>query len=211
MAIQADELRQRGAHFTKPGPGEAESMERDEREPHRTGVMRLNEAAREAREASRERDFSNMDQADIIGAIAKLQETVEAEKQSNAEVARRLDRMLYQVQGLVDAIERIQSETHDEAHSAQQFALNGVNRAQSEAGKLTIANIQEVTEAGKKGLTDVMESTKAYIETATRESQERITRLAMITLPDKLFHSLKWVCMVLALFILCHMVWQIFM
>ena len=40
------------------------------------------------------------------------------------------------------------------------------------------------------------------------ESKRRIERLAMVTLPDRMFHFLKWTALMLVLFILVHIVWQ---
>ncbi len=46
--------------------------------------------------------------------------------------------------------------------------------------------------------------------TMVLESKRRIERLAMVTLPDRMFHFLKWTALMLVLFILVHIVWQMF-
>ncbi|WP_173019913.1 hypothetical protein, partial [[Ruminococcus] torques] len=87
----------------------------------------------------------------------------------------------------------------DETHSAEQAALNGVNKAQEKAQEITLRNIDEATQRSKKA-----------IDTMVLESKRRIERLAMVTLPDRMFHFLKWTALMLVLFILVHIVWQMF-
>lgn len=60
------------------------------------------------------------------------------------------------------------------------------------------------TKQSKTSIREVMESSEQYIDSLTLESKRRIGRLALITQPDRLFHVLKWVALILVLFILSH-------
>lgn len=97
------------------------------------------------------------------------------------------------------ATEELYNSAKDETHSAEQAALNGVNKAQEKAQEITLRNIDEATQRSKKA-----------IDTMVLESKRRIERLAMVTLPDRMFHFLKWTALMLVLFILVHIVWQMF-
>ena len=179
------------------------AMSFEELEKERTeGVSSLSREARDVRNAGRRLESEEMD-SDLIGAVIKLQQTVEKsaaeQKASNERTVKQMQRMLYTLRDLIDEVDRIKSDTQDEAHSAQQAALNGVNRAQKDAEEITIKNISEVTERSK-----------VYIDTWVQESRRRIERLAMITLPDRLFYFGKWLALILALIILCHVFWQLF-
>ena len=55
----------------------------------------------------------------------------------------------------------------DESHTAQQAALSGVNRAQQEAERLTILNLDKVTK-----------KSEAYIDSMVQLAKRRIERLA---------------------------------
>ena len=57
---------------------------------------------------------------------------------------------------------------------------------------------------------EATQRSKKAIDTMVLESKRRIERLAMVTLPDRMFHFLKWTALMLVLFILVHIVWQMF-
>lgn len=196
------------AKNVKESLGQGEDMERDEKrvEPHISGVRNLSETACEMRAAGRklvnedddkEKDIDDYDR--LSGAVKKLQESVDAQKAEVAQTVKRMNQILYEMRGLVDEVERIYTDARDESHSAEQAALNGVNKAQEKAQEITLRNIDEATQRSKKA-----------IDTMVLESKRRIERLAMVTLPDRMFHFLKWTALMLVLFILVHIVWQMF-
>jgi len=196
------------AKYLKESLGQGEDMERDEErvEPHISGVRNLSETACEMRAAGRklvnedddkEKDIDDYDR--LSGAVKKLQESVDAQKAEVAQTVKRMNQILYEMRGLVDEVERIYTDARDESHSAEQAALNGVNKAQEKAQEITLRNIDEATQRSKKA-----------IDTMVLESKRRIERLAMVTLPDRMFHFLKWTALMLVLFILVHIVWQMF-
>ena len=185
-----------------------QDIERDDErvEPHISGVRNLSETACEMRAAGRklvnedddkEKDIDDYDR--LSGAVKKLQESVDAQKAEVAQTVKRMNQILYEMRGLVDEVERIYTDARDESHSAEQAALNGVNKAQEKAQEITLRNIDEATQRSKKA-----------IDTMVLESKRRIERLAMVTLPDRMFHFLKWTALMLVLFILVHIVWQMF-
>lgn len=196
------------AKNVKESLGQGEDMERDEKrvEPHISGVRNLSETAREMRAAGRklvnedddkEKDIDDYDR--LSGAVKKLQESVDAQRAEVAQAVKRMNQILYEMRGLVDEVERVYTDARDESHSAEQAALNGVNKAQEKAQEITLRNIDEATWRSKKA-----------IDTMVLESKRRIERLAMVTLPDRMFHFLKWTALMLVLFILVHIVWQMF-
>lgn len=196
------------AKNVKESLGQGEDMERDEKrvEPHISGVRNLSETAREMRAAGRklvnedddkEKDIDDYDR--LSGAVKSLQESVDAQRAEVAQAVKRMNQILYEMRGLVDEVERIYTDARDESHSAEQAALNGVNKAQEKAQEITLRNIDEATQRSKKA-----------IDTMVLESKRRIERLAMVTLPDRMFHFLKWTALMLVLFILVHIVWQMF-
>lgn len=196
------------AKNVKESLGQGEDMERDEKrvKPHISGVRNLSETAREMRAAGRklvnedddkEKDIDDYDR--LSGAVKKLQESVDAQRAEVAQAVKRMNQILYEMRGLVDEVERIYTDARDESHSAEQAALNGVNKAQEKAQEITLRNIDEATQRSKKA-----------IDTMVLESKRRIERLAMVTLPDRMFHFLKWTALMLVLFILVHIVWQMF-
>lgn len=196
------------AKNVKESLGQGEDMERDDKrvEPHISRVRNLSETAREMRAAGRklvnedddkEKDIDDYDR--LSGAVKKLQESVDAQRAEVAQAVKRMNQILYEMRGLVDEVERVYTDARDESHSAEQAALNGVNKAQEKAQEITLRNIDEATQRSKKA-----------IDTMVLESKRRIERLAMVTLPDRMFHFLKWTALMLVLFILVHIVWQMF-
>ena len=184
-----------GKHFKEA----RREMELEDERFERTAGIRshLSEEALDMRNAGRKLESSD-DNATLAGLMNRMQDLQIAQKQNNERLVKSMDRLLYQTREILDEVERIRKEAKDEGHAAQQAALNGVNRAQQEAERLTIKNIETVTKKSEE-----------YIDNMVQVAKRRIERLALITLPDKLFQSLKWVVMVLLLFILSHMAWQI--
>lgn len=165
----------------------------------RDGPVRshLNEEARDMRNAGRKLETSE-DEMTLAGLVKRMQDLETTQRQNNECLVKGMNQLLYQMREILDEVEHIRSEAKDETHNAQQAALNGVNRAQQEAERLTIENINTVTKKSTE-----------YIDNMVLVAKRRIERLALITLPDKLFQTLKWVVLVLALFILSHIAWQI--
>lgn len=179
-------------------------MERDEeRVEHESGIYNLSSETRELRNAGRklvsdEDDAVNEDRQ-LIGAVKELQESVIAQRADITRAVKKMNQMLYEMRNMVERVESIYTEAKDDEHAMQQAALNGVNKAQLKAEEITLRNIDEATQRSKK-----------VIDTMALESKRRIERLAMVTLPDRMFHFLKWTALMLVLFILVHIVWQMF-
>ena len=179
-------------------------MERDEeRVEHESGIYNLSSETRELRNAGRklvsgEDDVVNEDRQ-LIGAVKELQESVIAQRADITRAVKKMNQMRYEMRNMVERVESIYTEAKDDEHAMQQAALNGVNKAQLKAEEITLRNIDEATQRSKK-----------VIDTMALESKRRIERLAMVTLPDRMFHFLKWTALMLVLFILVHIVWQMF-
>lgn len=157
----------------------------------------LSEEARDMRNAGRKLVESAPGEGDIQGAVMELKALIHEQRLSNRKVAEQMQAMVRTMQEVLDEVEEARRDALDTEHAARQMALDGVTRAQKEAGEITIRNINEVTERSK-----------VCIDRMVQESRRRIERLALITLPDRLFHFCKWVVLLLALFILVHVVWQ---
>lgn len=196
------------AKHLKESLGQGEDMERDDErvETHISGVRNLSEEAREMRAAGRKLVGEVEEKADdlsdyrrLSGSVKKLKESVDAQRAEVNQAVKKMDQTLYEMRNLVDRVEELYNSANDETHSAEQAALNGVNKAQEKAQEITLRNIDEATQRSKKA-----------IDTMVLESKRRIERLAMVTLPDRMFHFLKWTALMLVLFILVHIVWQMF-
>lgn len=192
------------AELIKEVARRGENMERDEeRVEHESGIYNLSSETRELRNAGRklvsgEDDVVNEDRQ-LIGAVKELQESVIAQRADITRAVKKINQMLYEMRNMVERVESIYTEAKDDEHAMQQAALNGVNKAQLKAEEITLRNIDEATQRSKK-----------VIDTMALESKRRIERLAMVTLPDRMFHFLKWTALMLVLFILVHIVWQMF-
>lgn len=196
------------AKHLKESLGQGEDMERDDErvETHISGVRNLSEEVREMRAAGRKLVGEVEEKADdlsdyrrLSGSVKKLKESVDAQRTEVNQAVKKMDQTLYEMRNLVDRVEELYNNAKDETHSAEQAALNGVNKAQEKAQEITLRNIDEATQRSKKA-----------IDTMVLESKRRIERLAMVTLPDRMFHFLKWTALMLVLFILVHIVWQMF-
>ena len=194
------------AKHLKESLGQGEDMERDDErvDTHISGVRNLSEEAREMRAAGRKLVGGVEEKADdlsdyrrLSGSVKKLKESVDAQRAEVNQAVKKMDQTLYEMRNLVDRVEELYNSTKDETHSAEQAALNGVNKAQEKAQEITLRNIDEATQRSKKA-----------IDTMVLESKRRIERLAMVTLPDRMFHFLKWTALMLVLFILVHIAWQ---
>lgn len=192
------------AELIKEVARRGENIERDEeRVEHESGIYNLSSETRELRNAGRklvsgEDDVVNEDRQ-LIGAVKELQESVIAQRADITRAVKKMNQMLYEMRNMVERVESIYTEAKDDEHAMQQAALNGVNKAQLKAEEITLRNIDEATQRSKK-----------VIDTMALESKRRIERLAMVTLPDRMFHFLKWTALMLVLFILVHIVWQMF-
>lgn len=192
------------AELIKEVARRGEEMERDEeRVEHESGIYNLSSETRELRNAGRklvsdEDDAVNEDRQ-LIGAVKELQESVIAQRADITRAVKKMNQMLYEMRNMVERVESIYTEAKDDEHAMQQAALNGVNKAQLKAEEITLRNIDEAAQRSKK-----------VIDTMALESKRRIERLAMVTLPDRMFHFLKWTALMLVLFILVHIVWQMF-
>lgn len=159
----------------------------------------LAEEARDARKAGRSLE-QGTSETDLIGAVQKLGELIAEQRRSNERIAREMRGMVGEMKDVLAKVEELRSDAQDAQHTATQMALQGVANAQQEAGDMTIKSVEEVTARSKKA-----------IDTMVQESKRRIERLAMITLPDRLFYFGKWIALILILIILVHILWQVMM
>ena len=183
MAIDREELQ--GRHFER---GDAAGSRG---KPPDSGPVGLTAEARDMRNAGRQLEVQEED-GDLIAAARRLHEAVREQEANNRQFAKDMGRVLQEMREIMEEAARIRSDAQDETRSARQAALSGVNRAQQEAERLTIRNLDKVTKS------------EEYIDSMVQLAKRRIERLALITLPDKLFNTLKWIVVVLALFILSH-------
>ena len=173
-------------------------MERDD--GHVSGILHLTEEARDMRNAGRQLESEQQGGAanqDLVGAVKELQQAVEAGRESNEAIAEQMSQMLYDMHEMMDEIKSIRSEAKDGSRIAERAAVNGMNRVQRQVEEITVKGIKEVTERNK-----------AYIDTKVQEAKRRIERLAMVTVPDRLFQFCKWTSIILLLFILSHIAWS---
>lgn len=187
MAIDREELQ--GRHFERGSAGRLKPA------PSDAGTVGLSEEARDMRNAGRQLEAQEGD-GDLIAAARRLHEAVREQEANNRQLVKDMNGVLQEMREIVEEVARIRSDAQDETRSARQAALSGVNRAQQEAERLTIRNLDKVTKKSEE-----------YIDSMVQLAKRRIERLALITLPDKLFNILKWIVVVLALFILSHVAW----
>ncbi|MTQ70179.1 hypothetical protein, partial [[Ruminococcus] torques] len=130
------------AKHLKESLGQGEDMERDDErvETHISGVRNLSEEAREMRAAGRKLVGENEEKADdlsdyrrLSGSVKKLKESVDAQRAEVNQAVKKMDQTLYEMRNLVDRVEELYNSAKDETHSAEQAALNGVNKAQEKA------------------------------------------------------------------------------
>jgi len=189
-------------------------MERDggiRHEEQATDIVSLSDEERDMRNAGRRLAYEEDAKVDLAGAVKHLTDLLERQDINNQNLMRKLDGTVTQLSEVVDEVHEIQANVHSEEHNAQQAAIMGVGKVQHEAEAATIRSINEATKQSQTSIKKVMESSRHYIESLTQESKKRIERLALITLPDKLFHGLMWVALILVLFILSHVAWQLVM
>lgn len=175
-----------------------EVMERDG--GHVSGIVHLTEEARDMRNAGRQLESEQHgggEHQDLVGAVKELQEAVEETRRSNEAMAEQMSQMLFDMKGMMDEIKSIRSDAEDGSRIAERAAESGMRRVQ-----------KQVEEMAVKGIVEVTERNKAYIDKKVQEAKRRIERLAMITVPDKLFQFFKWTSIILLLFILSHIAWS---
>lgn len=191
---------------------EATEMERDDvgaREEHVSGVVSLSSEERDMRNAGRRLASEEDDNLDVVGTLKHLMDVIEKGQVNTNELTKRLDEVVADLRAVTDELRVVQSNVRNEGqHAAQQAAIMGVGKAQHDAEEAAIRGINETTKQSQASIKKAVESSKKYIDSLTQESRKRIERLALITLPDKLFHGLLWVVVILALFILSHVAWQ---
>lgn len=136
--------------------------------------------------------------SDIVGALLKVQESIDKQAEKNEQTAEQMRQMLSQMRDVLDEVQRMRNDAADSTRATQLAALSGVSKVQKDAEELTVKSIGEVTERNRK-----------YIDALVLESRRRIERLGMITLPDRLFYYGKWAALILALCLLGHVIWQI--
>lgn len=202
----------RGRHFEQRA---RDDMERDGSDDRGADVLEnfsLTSEERDMRNAGRQLEHQGDVTAD--GVMAQLMELISRQDETLRLLEERVERMddlINQYREIADELQESLGEEEDESHAAQQAALAGVGKVQREAEEATLRGINEATKQSKTSIKAVMESSTSYINSLTEESKRRIERLALITLPDRLFHVLKWVALILVLFILSHVAWQMVM
>lgn len=154
-----------------------------DRDGDTTSIRRLNEEVHDLRDAERKLDMADINSTDAVDALRSMSDRIAQLEESNTRIEQQLKAMVV--------------ETKNTLEHAQQAALSGVDEAQKKASEITIKNINEVTKRSED-----------YINTMTQESKRRIERLALVTLPDKLFNFIRLVVLIFMLFILAHVVWQ---
>lgn len=191
---------------------EATEMERADvgaREEHVSGVVSLSSEERDMRNAGRRLASEEDDNPDVVGTLKHLMNVIEKGQVNTNELTKRLDEVVADLRAVTDELRVVQTNVRNEGqHAAQQAAIMGVGKAQHDAEEAAIRGINETTKQSQASIKKAVESSKKYIDSLTQESRKRIERLALITLPDKLFHGLLWVVVILALFILSHVAWQ---
>lgn len=191
---------------------EATEMERADvgaREEHVSGVVSLSSEERDMRNAGRRLASEEDDNLDVVGTLKHLMDVIEKGQVNTNELTKRLDEVVADLRAVTDELRVVQTNVQNEGqHEAQQAAIMGVGKAQHDAEEAAIRGINKTTKQSQASIKKAVESSKKYIDSLTQESRKRIERLALITLPDKLFHGLLWVVVILALFILSHIAWQ---
>ena len=161
------------------------------------------------RNAGRRLASEEDDNLDVVGTLKHLMDVIEKGQVNINELTKRLDEVVADLRAVTDELRVVQTNVRNEGqHAAQQAAIMGVGKAQHDAEEAAIRGINETTKQSQASIKKAVESSKKYIDSLTQESRKRIERLALITLPDKLFHGLLWVVVILALFILSHVAWQ---
>lgn len=203
MAISAKHLREADEAMGR-------EVEESSREEHVSGILSLSSEARDMRNAGRKLENED-DDVGLTGVVTRLKESIDRQDRNYVMLVKKLDDVLNQLHGVCDELQVIRTQTQDEGHAARQAVLMGVGKVQQEAEEAAIRGINEATRRSETSLKEVMESSKKYIDSLTQESKKRIERLALVTLPDRLFHGLKWIILILVLFILSHVAWQMVM
>ena len=203
MAISAKHLREADEAMNR-------EVEESRREEHVSGILSLSSEARDMRNAGRKLEIED-DDVGLAGVVTRLKESIDRQDRNYVLLMKKLDDVLNQLHGVCDELQVIRTQTQDEGHAARQAVLMGVGKVQQEAEEAAIRGISEATRQSETSLKEVMESSKKYIDSLTQESKKRIERLALVTLPDRLFHGLKWIILILVLFILSHVAWQMVM
>lgn len=171
----------------------------------------LNGEEREMRNAGRK--LANSDEDSLQEMVLRLNETIKGQSKCIDQLAERLeslDGLLDQFRQVADDLRETKGTEADEEHYASQAVIMGVGQAQQQAKDEALRDIRAATVESRKSIQEVKDETSKYLKSLTEQSKVRIERLARVTLPDKLFETLKWVVMTLLLVILVNAVWQLF-
>ena len=194
---------------------EATEMERADvgaREEHVSGVVSLSSEERDMRNAGRRLASEEDDNLDVVGTLKHLMDVIEKGQVNTNELTKRLDEVVADLRAVTDELRwfrRTSGMRGNTLRSRQPSWASARHstmprRLPSEASTRRPNRVRRASNTRSS----VVESSKKYIDSLTQESRKRIERLALITLPDKLFHGLLWVVVILALFILSHVAWQ---
>lgn len=183
---------------------------RDLREPVREtdGEGGLTQEARAMRTAGRELDAAG-DNAALFDLIKELQESVAEQSQHSRIIAKKLDSVLSKLEELIEETAAVEPDEED-SESIQKALLINTREPMREAEHAAVESIKLVSERAQESIENTVKRSTKYIDTLTQESRRRIERLALLTLSSKLFHALKWCALMLALFILVHILWEMF-
>lgn len=180
----------------------AEARREQEESGHVAGISRmvtgrLNDEARDMRNAGR-RLVGDDDDTDLIGAVKKLEELIAEQRESNERIAGEMRAMVSEMHDVLDRVDTLGKESDKTKQAAMQMALLGVANAQEEARDMTVKSVEKLTVENER-----------LIDTMVQESKRRIERLSMVTMPDRLLTTGKWVMVNLVLIIIVHMLWGI--
>lgn len=211
MAVDIGDVREGpGKHFHRDGEVRTDaSKDANGQVP---GGYSLNGEERDMLNAGRQLAKSD-DNVSLQRSIAYLTEVIEGQSKCIDQLAERLeslDGLLDQFRQVADDLRETKGTEADEEHYASQAVIMGVGQAQQQAKDEALRDIRAATVESRKSIQEVKDETSKYLKSLTEQSKVRIERLARVTLPDKLFETLKWVVMTLLLVVLVNAVWQLF-
>lgn len=188
-------------HFRNVIDDRKEPAEKEEErtEVGLTNQYALNDEARDMRNGGRRlamtEDFEK--NPDMVGTMMELKDLIAEQRKLNRDFTLQMKRLTENLREAVEEINDLKAEGADIQRNAMQQALLGVDGIQKQAGETALKNINELTD-----------KTTIYIDRMISEAKKRIERLAMITLPDRLFYTGKWIALMLILIICCHIIWN---
>ena len=105
-------------------------------------------------------------------------------------------RIVENLSKVLNDLEKTKKYLEDESHMAEQMALNGVHKAQVEAQKITMKNLQVAQEKSIR-----------YIETLVTQAQKRTERLRKNTRETRFIPITTWLISLLNLIFLIYILW----